>query len=432
MTIASSNFTVIRYGEYADPTTAAAPVILRELHMTGESLGYQTQSISSSNINSSRQVLDTIKTGYDVSGGLQIEVAPGIYDDLIEGALWADWGYAFEQTDMVISIDKATSTVTTALTMFDAATDQLTADTLKVGQFFQLSVGSTTPIHITNVGVYQIKSVTSGTVAICEEVDGATCFGETEATKTACLRACMIRAPRDGSSTYMKRHKYYFEKEQSDLTNIFTKFTECYVNTFSVSAQSAALLTGSFDFMGALSTIDATSQGSTLNTAHTFNGFNAVDHVVSVILNDKELMDETTGAYLQGVDFSVTNNLRGAKAIGHLGNVDTLAGQLGITGSLNVFFEGTDFYTLFVNDTEFSLSIRVENTNADDELEGYVYHFPRIVISSDSMSSGGNDQDLVESMQFSALYDYTLGTSIQIDRLYGDYSNFGITATTVT
>jgi len=198
----------------------------------------------------------------------------------------------------------------------------------------------------------------------------------------------------------------------------------------SLNAQSAALLTGSIDVMGSQSAIATATQvsGSQLS-ALAFNGFNAVNHVKDVIVNGQNLnlVGGSNEQFMQGLDFSITNNLRGIKAIGHLANVDTAAGMLGVTGNINVFFADTAMYTLFVNQTEFGLSYSVVNENGD----GYVFSFPRVTISNDSMSAGGQDQDIVENMQFTAMYDNTdqggsysengYQTSIQIDRFYSSY-----------
>ena len=431
MTIASSNFTIMRYGEYADPTDLTTlPTAIREIPMTGESLGYQTQSVSSQNINSSRQILDTIQTGYEVSGGVQIEMAPYIWDHLIQGALWANWQTTpIALDDAVVSIDADAREITFAAeTPFDAT--GATANKIKEGQFIQIRVGTSNSIAAGNTGIFQIEEVTSTSVAVVKAVDGATPFSGDETSKNCCVRASMIRAPKDGSSTNMKRHVFLFEKEQSDLsTPTFTYFKGCYVNNFSLNAQSSSLLTGSFDFMGSESAIATSTAVATHTAAMSFNGFNAVNHVGDVIINGKNLNGSTNEQFIQGLDFTVTNNLRGIKAIGHLANIDTAAGMLGVTGNLNVFFKNTEMYNLFVNQTEFGVSYSLIN-NATNE--GYVISFPRVTISNDSMSAGGQDQDIVENMQFTAMYDNTdqggtysssgYQTSIQIDRFYDSYA----------
>jgi len=450
MTIASSNFTILGYGEYSGAT---APTTLTELPMTGESLSFQNQFISSQNINSSRQILDSIQTGYEVSGGIQIELAPKIYDLLMEGALWADWSTSIEVDNEDIEIDntgyatatEASRTITTLTTAIFATTE---SDTTKIreGQFFQLRANAAAGIPAVLEGIYQVEEVVDGNTAIVYAVDEASPFKDSTTTTTADradIRASMIRAPKDGTAANMVRHRYGFEKRQSDLSpELFTYFTNMYVNNFSVNAQSASLLTGSFDFMGSTSGMVETNSyftsGSTAYTsAGSFNGFNAVSHVGDVILRPSDtgigrnLNGLVSPAYMQGLDFSVANNLRGAKAIGNLGYVDILAGQLAVSGNLNIFFESKDMYDLFTGNKEFALSYSVLNGNN----EGYVFSFPRATVNTDSMSSGGNDQDLVESMQWSSMYDsndkggsYSTGatpgykTSIQIDRFYTTYS----------
>jgi len=429
----------MRIGEYADSTDLTTlPTNLREIPMTGESLGYQTQSIQSQNINSSRQILDTIQTGYEASGGLQIEIAPKVYDLLIQGALWANWQTTPIAEDAeAITIDHdnvdadTARTIETTTSLFD--TVGTATDKIKEGQYFQLRVEDSDSIPEALAGIYQVDEVLTATTATVKQVDGATPFkaSTTDTTGDKCkIRASMIRAPKDGSTANMKRHVFLLEKEQSDLdTPTFTYFKGCYVNNLSVNAQSAALLTGSIDFMGAQSGIaTATAVGSHLS-ALAFNGFNAVNHVKDVIVNGKNLNASggTNEQFIQGLDFSITNNLRGIKAIGHLANVDTAAGMLGVTGNLNVFFADIAMYTLFVDQTEFGLSYSVVNESGD----GYVFSFPRVTISNDSMSAGGQDQDIVENMQFTSMYDSTdqgggysssgYQTSIQIDRFYESY-----------
>jgi len=437
MSIASSNFTIMGFGNYTNPgaSNEAKPTTLKEIPMTGESMGYQTQSISSSNINSSRQVLDTVPTGYDVSGGLQIEYAPKVYDKFFSAALWAEWQTSEVNDIVAVTIDHDNATPATSRTItfgsgtFFSATPA--TDKICVGQFFKLETTTTDPIDDLLIGVYQVESVASATVAVVKAVDGVTPFLASATAKNALVKASMIRAPENGASTNMIRQSFLLEKRQSDLaTELFTYFSKCYVNTLSMSAQSAALLTGSIDFMGATSkmressfagdsTVTDLTAGSTAayTSADSFNGFNAVSHVKEVIVNGVNLNGTTNTQYIQGFDFSITNNLRGVKAIGHLGNVDTLAGQLGITGNINVFFANKTMYDLFTAQTEFPMSIRIEDENGD----GYVFSFPRVTISNDSMSSGGADSDLIENMTWTAMFNTTLKTSMQIDRLYGTY-----------
>jgi len=195
----------MRYGEYPDPTDMTTlPTDIREIPMTGESMGYQTQSISSQNINSSRQILDTIQTGYEVSGGVQIEMAPKIWDDLIQGALWANWQTTpVEEDAEAITVDHdnvdptTARTITTTTEVFDVV--GTATDKIKEGQYFQLRVEDSASIPDALAGIYQVDEVLAADSCTVKQVDGATPFkaSTTATTGDKCkLRASMIRAPK--------------------------------------------------------------------------------------------------------------------------------------------------------------------------------------------------------------------------------------------
>ena len=422
MAIGSSNFTSISYVEetsYGECPTAQ----FQEIPMTGESIQYSKSSITSNNISSSRQVSDNVQTSFEVSGGLNIEMAPKVYDDFIEGVMWNDWGTTTSESSLTITADQAGGTFTTSSgTPF--------AD-LAVGQFFRINGTDS------NDGIYQIKTVTDTVITV---TDGFTLTDETD-TSGVTVTGSMIRNPADGAETVT--HSYFIEKCHNDLDpRQYFSFDGMMVDSFSVNAQSAQILTGSFNFMGQDAAIyndnaydetdnpngngdgDAASgskSDSAVANPITFNGLNAVSHVGDIRINDTNVNatgDTSGNIYFQGLDFTVSNNLRGVQAIGKMGNVDVSPGQLSVTGSLNALFADDTMYRRFLSGEEFSLSYAV----LDENNEGYVFYFPRVTITQSDMSAGGNDQDLVENMQWSALMDSDTSTSIQIDRLYNSYS----------
>ena len=285
-----------------------------------------------------------------------------------------------------------------------------------------------------NVQIYKVKSKTANTLTFAV----ATQVGTTETTKTVKVAASMIRAPRNGETAYMKRHKYFFERQHGDVDPAqFFAFGGNLVNSWSVNGASASLLTGSFDFMGETASVCndntydtdtnpngngvgslATLDGAGFTAADTFNGFNAVSHIKGIYLDGVNVNKSAGGdIYIQSLDFTLANNLRGVQAMGYMGNIAVQAGQLGVTGNIASYFANDKMYRRFIDGDEFSLEYVVENEAGD----GYVFSFPRVTISTSGMNAGGNDQDLIENMQWTALYDSTLMTSMQVDRLYTSY-----------
>jgi hypothetical protein len=185
--IGSSNFTVLRYVEESVPGTAGYTDgdNLREIPFTGESFQYSSQFITSNNINSSRQTLDQIQTGFEVSGGIQIEFAPKVYDELIEGALWADWQATAKNTDYTVTISAASAGVHGG-TIADDNTAGTMNTNLVAGQWIYLRSKAGAPIAAGNVGIYKIKTVAANLITLSVDTPVTTA----EAAKT-----CTARAP---------------------------------------------------------------------------------------------------------------------------------------------------------------------------------------------------------------------------------------------
>jgi len=417
MPISSSNFTSLAYGE--EPSYGAVPTTsLKETHFTGESFGFTKQSVQSNNINSTRQVVDTVQTGFETQGGINIEMAPKVYDDLISGALWANWGTATSAT--------LTATIVHTTRTLSVASGAPFAN-LEPGQYIRL----TGFVNAINNGVKKILSITVGDNALVFVDNGDTLVSEA-AVPLVTIRGSMLR---NGGV----RKSFFFERTHNDLDPIqYFSFNGNLVNSMSVSAQASALLTGSFQFMGQTSEIynDDVESADNPNGNGTgvagsgsksfnhvtlsplaFNGLNAVSHVGDICINDIPVNAGADAIYMNGLDFTVSNNLRGVKAIGFLGNVDVSPGQLAITGTIKALFASDVMYRRYLSGEEFSLSYAV----LDENNEGYVFSWPRVTISQSSMSAGSKDQDLVEDAQWSALMSALTDTTMQVDRLYSAY-----------
>lgn len=61
------------------------------LRMTGESLTYNPQTVTSQELSPDRNIKDQILTSAGTSGGISFELSYGTYDDLIESLLYSEW-----------------------------------------------------------------------------------------------------------------------------------------------------------------------------------------------------------------------------------------------------------------------------------------------------------------------------------------------------
>ncbi len=398
--IASSNFTNLAITEEVDYGKVLGSDAMRYLPFTGESLQYTKESISSNNINSSRQVSDVIQTGFDVSGGIDIELAAKTFDKLMEGAMWQRWGIA-SQLVLTLTIDADARTI--------SASGGTPFANIVPSQFIQLK----NMAQPENAQVVQVESRSDTQLTI----EPSYTLEDEADTVDALVNACMIRNPSDGANS--ERISYFIEKTLSDMTPAQRfSYSGCMVNSFSVSAQARAVLTGSFDLLGQMSEsyTDGTKSTAPVLQSVGANILNSVSHVGRIMVDGMDMRE--SGIYFQSLDFTVSNNLRGIQGVGQAGNISVSPGKLSVSGAMNTYFADDDMYQRFVSGAEFTLSYEVLDENG----EGYIFYFPRATISSAQMSASGNDQDLVENMSWSALMDPVTGTSVQIDRFQADYS----------
>jgi hypothetical protein len=71
--------------------TTPASGAFQELRYTGESLVYNVETASSSQIRSDRNVSDVVRTQASTSGDVQFELSYGSFDTLLEGLMMSDW-----------------------------------------------------------------------------------------------------------------------------------------------------------------------------------------------------------------------------------------------------------------------------------------------------------------------------------------------------
>lgn len=406
--IATGSSVTLAYQEETTYGELPATGTFRFTPLTGESLTFSKDSITSNNINSTRQVSDVIQTGFNVSGGLELELAGKTFDEMIEGALWSRWSTSVDEdfTTGELTVVAAARTVTSTR----AAPPTFSTD-MVTGQFVKISGMDDSG----NNGVFQIESVDSATAITVLDPDSALANGTCGTSGR--LAASMIR---NGSTSI----SYVFEKAFNDLTTVQRfSFLGCMVNSLALSMQSSSIITGSLDFMGTTSATYATGTKSTaaIDASVGNNILNAVSHIGGVRIDSA--LQSASDIYFQGIDMSLSNNLRGVQAIGTVGNITVSPGQLEVTGTMNAYFSDPTMYGKFTGDTEFSLSYEVIDENG----EGYVFSFPRVTITADDLPTSGNDSDIVENMTWSAMMSASTNIApsitLQIDRFYSDYTD---------
>ncbi len=194
---------------------------------------------------------------------------------------------------------------------------------------------------------------------------------------------------------------------ETGATDQYFRYLGAIANTFSLDISAQQIVTGSFGFM---------AKGSTLTQA-------AIASSTYVDAPTNEIMDAATGfASLTSSDITSpnilsltlngTNNLRQKPVVGSIDSLGVGAGRFQLTGTMDVYFENSEAFDLFLDGTATDLSFKIGEAS---ELN-YEFEIPRLKFEDGDVLAGGNDQDLVARLSYTALYDPTEDCTLKITR----------------
>ena len=384
-----SNRAALYYGEEYTWGTAAT-CTYQELRFTSESFAYNITNVTSAEIRSDRQITDLIQTDAETSGGFNFELSYDSFNELLEGALWSDWS-----TALAISSDLIGFYTDGNITASSTTDDTENFSLATVGQWIEMRGSSVS----TNNGYYQITDIVDEhLVTVTPVPDSTATAGDTVTVVGSYLR--------NGTT----EHSYTVIRYHGGLdSNQYFTFLGQVVNSFNIAAQAGAILTGSFDFMGKRATL---TQSSSSVSGATAAGTNSVFNAVSNVGEVREAGSDVSSCLVQGIDFTLTNNVRGLKALATLGNCDIGVGKCDVTGTLTAYFKDDSLYDKYLAGNSTSISYKVEDSSGN----AYIFDFPQVEFESDGINVGGQDQDVVETLGFRAYKDPTYDYTIQISK----------------
>jgi hypothetical protein len=380
-----------------DPTLASPLTPLRELRFTNESLNYSAQTTVSEEIRSDRQVSDIIRTGVESGGDVGVELSFGAFDDLFEGMLYNDWTTE-RDSDAISPADPGFLVQGSPDGTQIAAASPTTGilDTLTVGAFIEISGSTASP---TNDGFYRV-TVNSG----------AGLIDVSPALPTLGVDSFRIRESHLRNGVTLK--SYLLEKAFTDVNEYFT-FTGMRVGTANISIAPGAILTGSFGFSGENATMQGSSIIAGLVSPESVpvaanDVYNAVDNVGNVLIDD---VTDPNVCFTE-IAFDVENNLRFQPCIGQLESSGIGVGRTQISGTLSAYFVNRTFFEKYLNFDTVSLSFSVTDAAGNT----YLIDFPSVKFTNGEVVAGGNDEDVLVTIEFTAKRDPTLGFTLGMNR----------------
>jgi len=197
------------------------------------------------------------------------------------------------------------------------------------------------------------------------------------------------------------------KKFETGATDAFLRYTGMIASTFSLNIQAQEMVTGSFGFQGkGGSTDNAIITGATYTSPTTGDVFNAGINFGSLS------MTGVTSPKVTAISIEGTNNLRQQPVIGSIESIGVGAGQFGVNGSVTCYFENTEAYQLFLDGTDADL----EFVLTDNDDNSYTFTLPRIKFSDADVVAGANNEDVLITLPFQALYDSSEACTLKIER----------------
>lgn len=389
MPLASTSKTEMAYVEetaFGETPVAGSPLKMR---MTGESLNYDVQSESSTEINATRQIADSVHVGATAQGAINLELNYREYDPFLEALLagtYDELGVGGVLAVAEATFDTGANTIACTATEF---TD------IVVGQWISV-LGAAAGA---NVGVYRVTVATGSLITLDTDTPLAADIGPV---------ACDVTGSRLSNGVEALR-SFSLEKNFSDVTQFFL-YRGMSPSKLSLSFDTGSLLKGALDFMGADSIRTAvTSMPSAPGISQAFGIMNAVTGVGTILLDDDIIAD----TYIKSAKIDIDAVLRGQDAIGNLGNVGIGQGTFKIGGTLEMYLADGAIYDQAIANTTVSIQIPVY----DVAKNGYAFIFKNVKFGVPTVQAGSKDADVMLSVPFNAVApDISADKMVIVDR----------------
>ena len=362
-----------------DTYNAGSPPAMQILRVTQSDFVAKKSTVVSNEIRATRDVATMAMVGGNSDGSFTYELSGGgAFDDFIQAALGGTYGTA----TAVTSVSATASTNVFAATGIDT--------NVTVGQNI-LAYGF---VNAANNGWFRVTAKTTGQITVA-----GTLVTESATVSTGVKAKTLTNG--------VVKRSFAVEEAFTDVGQYFL-YTGQRIGTMTLTAKAGQLVTGTFAFVGATSQNKTSGFASGYTAASSAQIMNATTNVGSV-LEGSSLTALTTG--IEEFTLNLDNALRPQMAVGSRYPKNIGYGRQTITGTINAYFYDTTLYAKFLNHTATSLVFSF----TDGVGGGVRIYLPKVYFSTDDPALGGIDQDVMEKIAFTAVYDPTVGSQIVID-----------------
>jgi len=406
MPFASSAFGQLRYIQEVTPGTTPTTGNGTNLRMTSPTLKAAVGTTTSQEVRPDRLSTGLTRTDLNLDGGFNFELSGKEYDPFIEGLL--DQAYAHYGTNGLGATFSLSSTATT-ITAGAAPTGNSAFTSLPAGSWFKVIPPAAASNAVKDYFAdkwFKVASTTTTAITLdtSTPLSGVGIIGASTA-------GYAISASRVANGSGLNRH-FTLEYGMTDI-NQSLAFRGMRTNSMELSLDVGSIITGSFGFIGLGH--DGLTAGTTLPgtavASQSLEVMNAVADVGAIYENGASILGGSSN-FIKSVKLSVSNNLRGQKAIGVFGNAGIGLGALEITGTLEMYVENATYYNKWLRGETTSLALGM----ADAAGNGYLIELDKVQFKDGGMNPGGQNDDTMLSLPFQAFYNAGTNRGIRVTR----------------
>lgn len=456
---ATSNRVTIGLVEEIVPGTTPNNPVFQKFRYTGESINYGITTTQSKEIRDDRNVANTVQTKGGVTGDLQFELSTESFDQYLQAVMCSTWSTtsllvencenAWNETTNV----NVTSTADTADFRVGTASAKLVvAVGAAAGELLASeAITSTNLTTATALRLWMKSSIdtAAGDLRILLD-DTALCASPIENLSVPALKANTwtvvtlpfatpasltavisigvrqqidlgaftlnideIRSLPEGGTIKngLLNRSFSVQKIFNDMTPpVYNTLTGNKFADMSLDFKPGAILTGKFGLSGFKGVMSTTQlAGASFIDAATDVPMNGVNNVTSF----KENGVTSVESY-KSIKVDINNSVRALDAIGSLGPTAIALGTFVVTGSFEIYFSTLVMYNRFTANASMALEFKAQ----DDTGSYYTFKLPAVKVETATVTSQNQDQDIVASCTFRAIYDPVTNCTMQIDRSY--------------
>ena len=189
----------------------------------------------------------------------------------------------------------------------------------------------------------------------------------------------------------------------------YMKFPGSRYTGLTLTGASGSRITGTVDVMS-LSGIDSLT--SVVGTGSVVEP--ADNRIMSMVdISALTITGDVTPLIARGFTLAITDNARYQTGHGQLAAYDIAYGMRGVTFTMDAYFESWEQMDRLLNRTNAILNLTI-----GDGTNSYAIKLPRLRYRNVTVNATGNNSDLIQTIEGTALYDPTAGsvTDIQVTR----------------